>query len=185
MNRELDAARQQEQFAARLLRLSSSAPKPASIRLSDLLQAQLDAAQLKLKRLHLETRAATLAKQLAILTGLPVGSILPDHASIPEIPAVSADEAPRTLLGIQSSNALARSKLLQAKGDDLAWRRPSIGFGAVYNYDSNELNSYSTYYNNFTPNNVSFGLQITVPFLRLCPSRQGQGICGRSPARQG
>jgi outer membrane protein TolC len=130
-----------------------------------LLQAKLTAAQLKLSRLHLETRSATLSTQLAVLTGLPVASIVPDHASIPEIPAVSADEAPRTLLGIQSANALARSKLLEAKGDDLAWRRPSIGFGAVYNYDSNELNSYSTYYKNFTPNNVSFGLQISVPFF--------------------
>jgi hypothetical protein len=45
------------------------------------------------------------------------------------------------------------------------WKRPQIGFGAVYNYDSNELNSYSTYYKNFTPNNVSFGLQITIPFF--------------------
>jgi len=35
----------------------------------------------------------------------------------------------------------------------------------VYNYDSNELNSYTTYYNNFTPNNVSFGLQVTLPFF--------------------
>jgi outer membrane protein TolC len=35
----------------------------------------------------------------------------------------------------------------------------------VYNYDSNELNSYTTYFNNFTPNNVSFGLQITIPFF--------------------
>jgi len=35
----------------------------------------------------------------------------------------------------------------------------------VYNYDSNELNNYSTYYKNFTPNNVSFGLQINVPFF--------------------
>ena len=133
----------------------------------DLLQARLKAAQLKLQRLHLETRAATLAKQLAVLTGLPVGSILPDHASIPEIPAVSADEAPRTLPGIEAAGALARSKQFQAKGDDLAWRRPQIGFGAVYNYDSNELNNYSTYYNNFTPNNVSFGLQIRFPFLTL------------------
>jgi outer membrane protein TolC len=58
-----------------------------------------------------------------------------------------------------------RSKQFQAKGDDLSWKRPQIGFGAVYNYDSNELNSYSTYYRNFTPNNVSFGLQITVPFF--------------------
>ena len=115
--------------------------------------------------MHLETRSATLAKQLATLTGLPDGSIVPDHASIPEIPAVSADEMPKPLLGIQSADALARSKLLEAKGADLAWRRPSIGFGAVYNYDSNELNSYSTYYRNFTPNNVSFGLQINLPFF--------------------
>ena len=35
----------------------------------------------------------------------------------------------------------------------------------MYNYDSNELNSYSKYYNNFTPNNVSFGLQISLPFF--------------------
>jgi outer membrane protein TolC len=63
--------------------------------LSSLLQVKLTAAQLKLSRLHLETRSATLAKQLATLTGLPVGSIVPDHASIPEIPAVSADEVPR------------------------------------------------------------------------------------------
>ena len=53
----------------------------------------------------------------------------------------------------------------QAKGDNLTWRRPQIGFGAMYNYDSDDLNSYSTYYKNFTPNNVSFGLQITVPFF--------------------
>jgi hypothetical protein len=78
---------------------------------------------------------------------------------------VTGGEAPRALAGIEAAGALARSKELQAHGDDLSWRRPQIGFGAVYNYDSNELNSYSTYYSNFTPNNVSFGLQITVPFF--------------------
>ncbi len=162
---ELEAAREQEQDAARLVAIEEQRIEAGVDPLSALLEAQLTAAQLKLSRLHLETRSATLAKQLATLTGLPVGSIVPDHASIPEIPAVSADEAPRPLPGIQSANVLARSKLLEAKGADLAWRRPSIGFGAVYNYDSNELNSYSTYYNNFTPNNVSFGLQITLPFF--------------------
>ncbi len=96
---------------------------------------------------------------------MPVGSILPDHSSIPEIPAITANEAPRRLLGIDAASTLARSKQLQARGDDLAWRRPQLGFGAVYNYDSNKLNNYSTYYQNFTPNNVSFGIQITVPFF--------------------
>jgi outer membrane protein TolC len=162
---ELEAVSEQEQNAARLVAVEEQRTEAGIDPLSSLLQTKLTAAQLKLSRLHVETRSATLAKQLAMLTGLPVGSITPDHASIPDIPAVSADEAPRPLPSIQSANALARSKLLEAKGADLAWRRPSIGFGAVYNYDSNELNSYSTYYKNFTPNNVSFGLQISVPFF--------------------
>ena len=165
VNSELEAVREQERDAGRLVAIEQQRTDAGVDPLSSLLQVKLTAAQLKLSRMHLETRSATLAKQLATLTGLPDGSILPDHASIPEIPAVSADEMPKPLLGIQSADALARSKLLEAKGADLAWRRPSIGFGAVYNYDSNELNSYSTYYRNFTPNNVSFGLQINLPFF--------------------
>ncbi len=165
VQRELDAVHQQEQDAARLVAIEQQRTDAGVDPLSALLQAELTAAQLKLKRLHLETRSKTLATQLATLTGLPADSITPDHSSIPEIPAVSADEAPRPLLGVQSATVLADSRLLEAKGDDLAWRRPSIGFGAVYNYDSNELNSYSTYYNHFTPNNVSFGLQISIPFF--------------------
>jgi outer membrane protein TolC len=165
VNRELDAARQQESLTADLVRIEQQRAEAGVDSNLDLLQARLKAAQLKLQRLHLETRAATLAKQLAVLTGLPIGSTSPDHASIPEIPAIRADETPHSLPGIDAAGALAHSKAFQAKGDDLSWRRPQIGFGAVYNYDSDDLNSYSTYYKNFTPNNVSFGLQITVPFF--------------------
>ena len=165
VNRELAVARQQETFTSDLARIEQQRTEAGVDSDLDLLQTQLKVAQLKLQRLHLEARAATLSKQLAVLTGLPVGSILPDHASIPEIPAVTAEEAPRNLPGIDAAGAMARSRQFQAKGDDLSWRRPQIAFGAVYNYDSNELNSYSTYYKNFTPNNVSFGLQITVPFF--------------------
>jgi outer membrane protein TolC len=163
--RELAAAHQQETFTADLVRIEQERNEAGVDSDLDLLLARLTAANLKLQRLHLETRAATLAKQLAVLTGLPVDSILPDHNSIPEIPAISADEAPRNLPGIDSASALARSKQFQAKGDDLAWKRLQIGFGAVYNYDSNELNNYKTFYLNTTPNNISFGFQITVPFF--------------------
>ena len=165
VNHELAAASQQETFTAELVRIEQERNQAGVDSNMDLLQARLTAATLKLQRLHLETRAATLAKQIAILTGLPVGSITPDHSSIPEIPQVSADEAPRSLPGTNSAISLASSKQFQAKGDDLAWKRPQIGFGAVYNYDSDKLNNYSYYYRNFTPNNVSFGLQITVPFF--------------------
>ena len=165
VNRELEAARQQQSFAADLLRIEEQRADAGVDSNLDLLQTRLKAAELKLQINHLDTRAATLAKQLSVLTALPIAAILPDHASIPEIPAIIADQAPRTLPGIESAVALAHSRLLEAKGDDLAWRRPQIGFGAVYNYDSNELNSYSTYYQHFTPNNVSFGLQISLPFF--------------------
>jgi outer membrane protein TolC len=167
VDRELGAARQQETLAGDLVRIEEQRAEAGVDSDLDLLQTRLKVAQLKLQRLHLETRAATLAKQLAVLTGMPLGSILPDHASIPEIPAVTADEAPRNIPGIDAAGAIARSRQLQAKGDNLSWRRPQIGFGAVYNYDSNELNDYQKFYQQgtFTPNNVSFGLQVTFPFF--------------------
>ncbi len=165
VNSEFAAAQQQLSFADALVRIEQERAQAGVDSDIELLQARLRLAEIKLASRHLETRAATLIRQLSILTGLPPASIIADHGSIPEIPAVSGDEVPRNLPSLQSAAEAARSKQFQAKGDDLSWRRPSIGFGAVYNYDSNELNSYSTYYNNFTPNNISFGFQITVPFF--------------------
>ena len=149
---ELNAAREQEQHAARLVAIEQDRTDAGIDPLSNLLQAKLTAAQLKLSRLHLETRSATLAKQLSELTGLPIGSITPDHASIPEIPAVSADEAPRSTLGIDAAQASARSKELAAKGDrEHLWLLPEVGFGAQYNRNTTVLNSIGQYF--VTPNN--------------------------------
>ncbi len=165
VNSELAAARQQEDFATALVHIETERSDAGVDSSLDMLQARLTAAQLRLKRLHLQSRADTLAKQIAVLTGLPVGSITPDHASIPEIPAITADTPARSTPGLDSASALAQSRQLKAHGDQLATSHFQIGFGAVYNYDSDELNSYSTYYKNFTPNNVSFGLQIQFPLF--------------------
>ena len=132
VNRELDAAHQQETLANRLVQIEQERAEAGVDPLSDLLQARLTAAEIKLKRLHLETRAETLAKQLAVLTGLPLGSITPDHASIPEIPQVHADDPPRLQGGIQSAQLLARSKQLVAKGDEeIEFPAPNEFCGAV------------------------------------------------------
>jgi outer membrane protein TolC len=168
VDRELDAARQQEQDAARLVEIEQQRTEAGVDPLSTLLQAQLAAAQLKLGRLHLETRAATLAKQLATLTGLPVGSITPDHASIPEIPAVTGDQAARTTPGVESTQMMALSRQHIAKGDELhLWWLPEIGFGAQYNRDTSLLNSISQdYFNGKLPtNNLSTGFSIKVPVI--------------------
>jgi outer membrane protein TolC len=166
---ELEAVRVQEQDAARLVAIEEQRTEAGVDPLSSLLQAQLTAAQLKLSRLHLETRSATLAKQLATFTGLPVGSITPDHASIPEIPAVSADEAPLSTSAIDAAQFEAKSKQLVAKGDEEhLWLLPEIGFGAQYNRNTTLLNNIRNYFAAALPaNNFSTGFSIRVPLFNL------------------
>ena len=170
VDRELEAARQQEQDAARLVAIEQQRAEAGVDPLSSLLQARLTAAQLKLNRLHLETRAATLAKELSTLTGLPVGSITPDRASIPEIPAVSAEEASRSTAAIDSAQAEALSKEHVAQGDRRRlWLLPEIAFGAQYNRNTTLLNSIGQYFvtpNGVLPaNNFSSGFSIKVPVI--------------------
>jgi outer membrane protein TolC len=166
IGRELEAVHQQEAFADRLVRIEQERAEAGIDPVSELLQARLTAAQLKLKRMHLETRAATLSKQIATLTGLPVGSITPDHASIPEIPAVKADEAPRTTHGVKAAQMLALSKQQQARGDSQHMWLPQISFAAEYLRSTTMLNDANNYYkNNLPTNNFSSGFSIQVPLF--------------------
>jgi len=166
---ELEAAHDQEKFAARLVEIEQQRTDAGVDPLSELYQAQLTAAEIKLNRLHLETRAETLEKQLAELTGLPVGSITPDHASIPEVPAVTADDKPATLAGIEASEDLARSKMLVAKGDEEhLWWLPEVGFGLLYNRNTTLLNNIRDYFALPLPaNNFSTGFSIKVPLFDM------------------
>ncbi len=171
VNLELDAARQQEAFAGRLVEIEQQRAEAGVDPLSDLLQARLTAAQLKLKRLRLETRAGSLAKQLAILTGLPVGSITPDRASIPEIPAIKADDAEHTTAAIQSAQMVANSKRLITRGDRMSEFLPEISFNAQYSSTTDilsVLNTVNEYYKkNIPPVNFSSGFQINLPLFDL------------------
>jgi outer membrane protein TolC len=168
VERELEASHQQEAFADRLVRIEEERAEAGVDPLSELLQSRLTAAQLKLRRLHLETRAATLSKQLAALTGLPVGSITPDHASIPEIPAVKADETVHATTGVESAQMLALSKQQVAKGDDMHMFLPQVSFGAQYLRSTELLNDADYYYkHNLPANNFSSGFQIQLPLFDL------------------
>jgi outer membrane protein TolC len=166
--RELDAAHRQATSAARLVDIEQQRTEAGVDPLSELLQARLTAAQLKVRLLHLESRIGTLASQLATLTGLPATSMKAEHASIPEIPAIRADEAASPVSGIQSAQEQARSKQLQAHGDVLASKiLPVIGFGAQYNRDSTLLNNYNFYYAHFKADNFSAGFSIQIPLFDL------------------
>ncbi len=168
VNHELEAARQQQTLAERLVEIEQQRAEAGVDPLSELLQAKLTAATLKLARLHLETRAGTLAKQLATLTGLPVGSITPDHASIPEIPAVHGDTPAHTLPGVESARQLALSRERQAKGDQEANYYPQLSFFAQYNRNTSVLNNVNFYFANDLPaNNFASGINVSVPLLDM------------------
>jgi len=176
VNQELDAARQQQSFADRLVAIEQERTEAGVDALSDLLEARLTAAQLKLSCLHLETRAATLAEQLATLTGAPVGSIALEHASIPEIPAMKADVAERTPLVVQSAQMLALSKEKTAMGNRMSELYPQMSFNALYSRNTTILNNFNEYYNPAHPiptNNFSSGFEIQFPLFDW--SRRDQG----------
>jgi outer membrane protein TolC len=166
VNAELDATHQQEGYAANLVEIEQQRTEAGVDPLTQLLQAQLTAAQLKLKRIHLEARAATLSKQLAVLTGLPLNSITPDHSSIPEIPAVTADSAPRSSPLLDAADLRAKSLARAAKGDQERVWFPQVVFGALYNRNTTVLNSINQYYAHFIPaSNFGNGFNITLPLV--------------------
>jgi outer membrane protein TolC len=167
VNRELDAVRQQEGYAGRMVQIEQERTESGVDPLSDSLQAQLTAEQLKLKRLQLEARMRALAAQLAALTGLPAASILPDHSSIPEIPAVTANDPIRTD-AVQSAQMQALSMQRLAKGEQERTWLPQIGFGVLYNRNTTLLNSINYYYAHDLPtNDFSSGFSIRLPLFDL------------------
>jgi outer membrane protein TolC len=169
INQEMDAAHEQQSDASRMVEIEQQRVDGGVDPKSNLLNAQLSAALVKLHRLQLETRAATLNEQLSTLTGLPVGSIIPTHASIPEIPAVTAGEPAKTTFGTESAQMLADSRARVQKGDvERTWLLPEIGFGAQYNRNTTLLNSINQYYAKYLPaNNFSTGFSIRLPIFNF------------------
>lgn len=168
VSRELDAAREQEGYAQRAVVIEQERAESGVDPLQELLQARLTAAELKLRRIHLESRMSVLAKQLSTLTDLPVASMLTDHASIPEIPQVHADTLPVTLPGIESAQMLAQSKQLSAKGDSLYTLLPQVTFNAQYNRYTTLLNNADSYYAHpLKADNLGSGFSIQVPLFDI------------------
>ena len=174
VTQELQASQQQETFAGRLVDIEQQRAEAGVDALSELLNARLAAANIKLARAHLEARAGRLAKQLSALTGLPLGSITPDHGSIPEIPQVTGDTKPRPLAGIDSAHMLARSKQAQAKGDQDTNFYPQLGFFVQYNRSTTLLNNVNSFFARPLPaDNFFSGFNITVPVFDMVHRAKG------------
>jgi outer membrane protein TolC len=168
VNANLDSTRQQLEYARRLVQIEQQRAEAGVDPLSDLLQARLSQAQIKLRFEQLSARAAALSKQLSILTGMPNGAILVDHASIPALPAIRGDETARTAPAIDAVRMQARSKNYKASGDRLINLLPQLAFTAQYNRDTTLLNDVNNYFAKPLPaNNFSSGIAIQFPLFDM------------------
>jgi outer membrane protein TolC len=168
VTRELEAAKQQESYAGRLVDIEQQRAEAGVDPLSDLLEARLTAANLKVARLHLESRAATLAKQLSSLTGLPLGSITTDQASIPEIPELSGATKRFNLAGIEAAHEQANAKLFYARGDRDISYYPQLNFFIQYNRNTTLLNDVNSFFAKPLPaNNFFSGFNIQIPIFDM------------------
>jgi outer membrane protein TolC len=170
--RRIDALDQQNNYASRLADIETQRLGAGVGTREDVLRAKLLAAQLHLRRLHIQDDVELVRQRLSHLTGLPVETFVTDPKSIPASPDFSGEPSslPKANLtainteGVQAAYANAKSHSYQAFGDARQIYRPNIGFGATYSRFS-EINNYQDYYLNFQHNNFEAGLQITLPLF--------------------
>ena len=170
VTRELAAAHQQADLAQRLVEIEQQRSEAGIDALSIYLDAKLNAALIKYKLIHLESRRNSLVLHLATLTNLPASTMLTDTSSIPEIPKVSVSAPHGQLFALESSRQLARSKKLLAKGDAMSLYSPQIGFSMEYLRHTNFGNDFNKYYNPAYPlpaNNFGIGINLQIPFIDL------------------
>lgn len=173
---ELATAHQQEEYAQRLVAIEQQRAEAGVDPLSAVLDAKLTAAEIRLKRIQMESRAETLAAQIAALTGLSKEAIQTDHKSIPEVPTIRVEATAKTLPGIQASQLQAQAKLLQARGDRETHYMPQLTFGAQYNRNTTLLNSVNYYYAHALPaNNFSSGINVQVPLFDMAHLGKSHG----------
>jgi outer membrane protein TolC len=175
VTRELAAARQGEASAERLVEITRQRAEAGVDSLSQLLEARLTAATLKLARIHLESRAGNLANQLATLTGLPVGSITTDTASIPEIPQLRADTKRLSIASVEAAHAQANAKLAYAKADRDLNIYPQLNFFVQYNRNTTLLNDVNSFFAKPLPTNNFFsGFNIQLPIFDMGHRAKGR-----------
>ncbi|MGH9511933.1 MAG: TolC family protein [Terriglobales bacterium] len=143
-------------------------------------QARLTTAQAHLRVTEAQGSIDVLGQRLAQLTGLPAASIVTEPASIPDLPAVAAeDDVPAKAVQIsplvQTAETHALAAAFKARGEHRAmW--PTVDFAAQYALLST-FNNYESYFRagSFQRNNATIGVVIRFPFFSLSQRARAEG----------
>lgn len=167
--KEIAALQQENGYAESLVQIEQDRVQAGVDPRIDELQAELTAAQVDEKRIHLDNDADGMRQKLAHLTGLPATGLTTVSASIPPAPGTdaAAQSGPITASsnpGVSAAYDNAKAKWFTAFGDARQNYRPLVSFGGQYALFE-KTTDYSEYFVKFQYNNVEFGAQITFPLF--------------------
>lgn len=180
---EIAALDQESTWAAQLVSLEQDRVQAGVDPRISALQAQLTAAQVDEKRIHLRNDADEMRQKLAHLTGLPAAGLTTLTASIPPEPNFSPDVAAPIANnpGIAAAYANAKSKLYLSFGDARQNFRPLIGFGGQYSFFEKFANYQQYFPQGLQYNNAAVGVTVTFPLFDA--TRRSQGRLSAADAR--
>lgn len=191
---QLSALQQQHAYGERLVTIEQERLSSGLSSAMDLTRAQLTAAQLELKQIHLHNHAEVLRARLGNLTGLPAEDIATESQTLPPppdlglresglpglgSPDVGSDQrllnqARNNNFGLQAADAAAKSKLYVFFGDERQTLHPQVAFGLQYSRYA-KFNNYADYYKRFQHNNFEIGLNITLPIVDAVARAKARG----------
>ncbi len=167
----LAALDQEKQYVDKLVSIEEDRVLAGVENRIELTKANLMAAQIDLKRIHLRNDADLVRQQLAHLTGLAPDSFVTSAGSIPSAPSnLVLPEGGRAMTmqngAVLATQANAKSKMYLAFGDSRQTLRPQLAFGLDYSLFA-KFNNYTQYYapQSFQYNNLAVGIQIRVPLF--------------------
>lgn len=167
--KKIKALDEQKSYADALTRIERQRVQAGVDPRSAMLKAELTAAQLELKRVHVQHDAALMRSELANLTGLKPADLQPIAASVPPLPgktssALNLGQMAGSNPNVAAAKANALSKFYLSMGDKRQIHRPLFTFGMQYSRFA-EFNNYNEYFQRFQHNNFDAGIQITIPLF--------------------
>lgn len=141
-------------------------------------RGQLVSARIRLRIAEAQDQSDVLREHLSKLLGLPPAQIAVQPDSMPQMPLISQEDnlevrAVSNSLAVKFAEEKVASAQARATGEHKALMMPTIDLASQYAYLA-KYNNYDLYYNNYTANNFSGGLNIRFPIFNSVQKAKAQ-----------
>ena len=143
-----------------------------------LTRSQLVSARIRLRIADAQAQADVLREHLAKLLGVPVESIVIDSETVPQVPEISQDDdlaskAVANSVAVKLADEKVKSAQERAKGEHRAAYWPVMDVASHYSYLA-RFNNYDLYYQRYTANNFSVGMNMRLPLFDPVQKRKAE-----------